>query len=47
MSKVSLPNALIEGNDMPPHLHTYLQQLPAQFAFNDITIARKRMVLEV
>ena len=47
MSKVSLPNALIEDNDVPPHLHTYLQQLPAQFAFDDVTIIRKKMVLEV
>ena len=31
MSKVSLPNAAIEGNDVPPHLDTYLKQLPAQF----------------
>ena len=47
MSKVSLPNALIEDNDVPPHLHTYLQQLPTQFAFDDVTIIRKKMVLEV
>ena len=32
---------------MPPHLDTYLKQLPVQFPFQDVVIARKKMVLEV
>ena len=47
MSKVSLPSAAIDGNEMPPHLDTYLKQLPVQFPFEDIVIVRKKMVLEV
>ena len=47
MSKVSLPSAALEGNEMPPHLDTYLKQLPVQFPFEDIVIVRKKMVLEV
>ena len=47
MKKVRLPHVAIEDNEITPHLATYMQQLPTQFQFDDITIKRKGITLEV
>ena len=47
MKKVRLPHIAIEDNEMPPHLDTYMKQLPTRFQFDDGIIIRKGMALEV
>ena len=47
MAVVQLPHPAVEDKAMPAHLATYVDQLPAQFQFEDVVLRRERITLQV
>ena len=47
MAVVQLPHPEVEDRAMPAHLATYVDQLPAQFQFEDVVLRRERITLQV